>query len=184
MDRKFKTTSYGKILLRTLMAMVLTTITSLFYVFMKNAFGAGAGVVFGLCNFAIFAMLLADYTGKVAVKTAGAVRLRGWKPCPYFGLTLGLAAVSPALLSFLAVLAAKIGLLPNVMPVYNLLNMYFLPTLALAVKPDTHAEDLSAGALLLMVLLPLAAAGIAHIAYWAEYLKIDLKSKLMFTDKK
>ncbi len=181
MERNFRLKSYLSVFLRTVGAMFFTFLSGVFFVPVSNKIGIAANFIFGFCNLAVFISLIADYTMKIADKIANNVKYHGWKDAKNFGLELGAVAVAPSYLTALLVVLSALGALPNVMTsIYNLLNMYYIPILALAADLATPAADLPAGYFAIMFLLPLSVVVITQLVYSVFYKRIDLKQKIVY----
>ena len=120
-------------------------------------------VISAVCTTGILCVMLISHAAKTAKNDLKAERQTGSRLSLTEPLTMAATASLPAVLSFLAlVLTRRSG--ANLYPLHKLINGYFLQIFNL-IQPDSRAEVLTQGDLVIMGLLTLVPAAVFITAY-------------------
>ena len=154
----------------------------LFFWAVSKAFGLFGNILFGVVGIVTMFAVTADFGLKEGNKAFKKVSLHGAEPCRDFGLAIGAVASIPCWLSLLLLGLSKLGVLPNILPAYKIMNAYFFPIIDIPAHTADVAE-MHPACFTLFLLIPVIFILSGWISFRWGYDQVDLKSKLLYKEK-
>ncbi len=192
----------SSLMLKSLLYLLLSWLTGVviafFFPMTYQMYGAAMCFVFGFCSVGAAVCLYADLCYKAGGKMSSRHLKEPAGPNEkHFGAAIGAVPTAINYIYVIILYLSKFGVIKyDFFPVYKTLTFYFMPLTYLfapshleyndagsSYTVNVAAQDLSAGAMILVTVLPLIFIITCWAAYYIGYEHIDLKEKILYGGK-
>lgn len=150
-----------------------------FFWAVRNAMGLFANIIFGFSGLMCIVCILADYCSKQGELANEKVRVRNDTVKVSFGALLGLVSMSPFALTAVLLGLSKLGILPNFLGAYKILNAAVFPILDIFAH-SAYIKEMHPAVFLLIAVYLAVFPLTAYISFRVGFKHIEVSQNIMY----
>lgn len=168
-------------LLKSLQIEFFGIFVMVFFWAVRNAMGLFSNILFGFSGLMCIVCILADYCSKQGELAIEKVRVRNDTVKASFGWLIGLVSMGPFAFTSLLLVLSKIGVLPNFIGAFKMLNAALFPTFDIFAH-SAYIDDMHPAVFILVILYLAVFPITSFISFRVGFKHIEVTQKIMYKE--